>query len=32
LSSDPTLSISTFLGASSGNTAHLVIDVTGYFQ
>ena len=32
LSSDPTLSISTFLGASAGNTAHLVIDVTGYFQ
>jgi hypothetical protein len=32
LSSDPTLSISTFLGASAGNTADLVIDVTGYFQ
>ncbi len=32
LSSDPSLSISTFLGASVGNTAHLVIDVTGYFQ
>jgi hypothetical protein len=32
LSSDPTLSISTFLGASAGNTAHLVVDVTGYFQ
>ena len=32
LSSDPTLSISTFLGSSTGNTAHLVIDTTGYFQ
>ena len=32
LGSDPSLQISTFLGSSTGNTAHLVIDVTGYFQ
>ncbi len=32
LGSDPSLQISTFLGSGSGTTAHLVIDVTGYFQ
>ena len=32
LGSDPSLQISTFLGSGSGTTAHLVIDITGYFQ
>jgi hypothetical protein len=32
LGADPSLQISTFLGSSTGNTANLVIDVTGYFQ
>ena len=32
LGTDPSFQISTFLGSSAGTTAHLVIDVTGYFQ
>ena len=32
LANDPNFQISTYLGSGVGTSAHLVIDVTGYFQ